>query len=76
MNSFPGSESEFCKDLFNQSKTSLYELADSLEIRSISQNFFTERVFLTLWKIEVNLISFVSQEVRVQGKQPYLSLCS
>jgi len=44
MNSFPGSESEFCKDLFNQSKTSLYELADSLEIRSISQNFFTEIV--------------------------------
>ena len=44
MNSFPGSESEFCKDLFNQSKTSLYELADRLEIRSISQNFFTEIV--------------------------------
>ena len=44
MNSFPGSESEFCKDLFKQSKTSLYELADRLEIHSISKNFFTEIV--------------------------------
>ena len=44
MNSFPDSESEFCKGLFKKSKTSLYELANRLEIHSISKDFFTEIV--------------------------------
>ena len=44
MNSFPDSESEFCKGLFKKSKPSLYELANRLEIHSISKNFFTEIV--------------------------------
>ncbi|GIT33633.1 MAG: hypothetical protein Ct9H300mP3_11640 [Gammaproteobacteria bacterium] len=59
----------------------MYELANRLEIHSISKDFFSEivlplTVFLILLKIEVDLISFVSPEVRVQGKQPYLSLYS
>ena len=44
MNTFPNSDSEFCQDLFKESKTSLYELADRLRIHSISKNFFTEIV--------------------------------
>ena len=44
MNSFPDSDSEFCQDLFKESKTSLYELANRLRIHSISKNFFTEIV--------------------------------
>ena len=37
MSSFPGPDSEFCKNLFKETKTSLYELAEKLEIHSISQ---------------------------------------
>ena len=44
MSSFPSPDSEFCKNLFKETKTSLYELAEKLEIHSISKNFFTEIV--------------------------------
>ena len=44
MNSFPDSDSEFCKDLFKETKSDLYELAERSKIHSISKKFFTEIV--------------------------------
>ena len=44
MNSFPNSNSSFCKNLFKENKRSLNELTDRLQIYSISNSFFTEIV--------------------------------